>query len=484
MVALAILIGIISGLVHLFSAEKTEKENAAYASEDGTVSWTEEEKPEALEEEDTAEAEPEEEPDLQSVSSDDVTGGDPADDEDGEDITLSEQAENDDQEVSAEQDAALLAEGENEITLENKEKENAEIESRIDTEIGQMTLEEKISKLFILTPGQISGTELENSAMGNRVGDQLLKYPISGILFKPANLDTEENLFTALDNLTTYGGGSQMRVISEQGGESSPFVVSGITENIIASEKEIGESLGTAGAYSAGISIGSELKHYGMQMNIAPYADVSKAATSYAAAHGFNQDIETTSELTANMVRGMKDQNIITALGCFPGYGDVTNDGTNGVPVSQRTRDQLLEESAPYQAAIKAGADAVIISHVGLPRIRGDQRPACLSKEVVTDIVREEWGFDGVIMTDYMDKSCIYQKYTYAEAAVGAIEAGVDILLSTKNFQKSYAGILDAVKKGTLSEERINESVRRILRMKYRQEANKASEDNFQSASE
>ncbi len=477
-VGLAIVIGIIAGLVHLFTADSKKKAETAVVAEKAV-----DDEPDSTGGEEAAdEADADKEDagsgaDLSSVSDNEAPSQEQSEDEDSGQTAGG--SIKDEKEISSSENDRLLAAGGKEKTVAGAAGEDAEIEKRIDDEIENMSIEEKISKLFILSPGQLAGNGIESPAIGGKAGDQLAKYPITGILFKPGNLSTEENLLSSLDHLSSYGGGNQLNVISEQGGEKSPFVLSGITENVIASEKEIGESLGTAGAYSAGISIGSELKHYGMQVNIAPYADVPKTSGSFAAANGFNQDLETTTELAANMVRGMKDQNIIAAVGCFPGYGDVTNDGSNGIPVSQRTKEQLIEESAPYQAAIRAGADIVIISHVGLPKLRGDQRPASLSKEVITDIVREEWEYDGVVMTDYMDKTCIYQKYTYAEAAVGAIEAGADILLSTKNFQKSFEGIRDAVKKGTLTEERIDESVRRILRMKYRQEAAKESGDNL-----
>ena len=94
------------------------------------------------------------------------------------------------------------------------------------------------------------------------------------------------------------------------------------------------------------------------------------------------------------------------------------------------------------------------------------RRPASLSKEVITDIVRTEWKYDGIVITDFMDRSCMYQQYTYAEAAAGAIEAGADMILSPKNFLKSYNGVLDAVNRGQLTEARIDESLRRIYRVK------------------
>ncbi len=439
-VALLILIGVISLVVKISSSKKPapEPEQVVEAEEEEEALAMESEEPEVTEE-------PEEEEEVTEPEEETVS----------EDTTPEEEPD--------EEELVSLDDQE-----EDEAAQNEEIERMIDEEMSQMTIEQKISKLFILTPGQLIGSEVEGTSINNKMGDQLSRYPISGILFKPANIDNEDDLISAFSNLRSFSMDSLMYVVEDQGGESSPFITSGMSENVIASESEIGESLGTSGAYSAGISIGSEINHYGFHLNLAPYADVTKTPTSYAARKGFGKDTETTADLTQNLVRGMKDQGVICAVGCFPGYSDTPGDGSSGAVVSQRTKEQLEEEALPYQKAIKAGADAIMISHVGLPRVRKDQRPASLSKEVITDIVRDEWGFDGVIMTDYMDKNCIYQKYTYAEAAVGAIEAGADVLLSVKNFQKSYAGIMDAVRKGTLTEERIDESVRRILRLRYR----------------
>ena len=340
-------------------------------------------------------------------------------------------------------------------------------DEEIKKEIAEMTLEQKISKLFIITPGQLTGTEIEPTNVGSKVGEKLAAYPVSGLLIKKQNLKSEEELKSMVSNIRLMSQGNLFLVIEDAGGPESPFVTSGITENVVASQKEIGETLGSAGAYSAGISIGSQLKHYEFTVDLAPTADVSKSPSSYAAGHGFGTDMETTADLTKNMVRGLKDQGVLSVVCSFPGYGDVNGNGSSGPISTQRSKEQLIEDSKPYQEAIKAGADMVMISHVGIPKLRGDQRPASLSKELITDIVRDEWEYDGVVITDYMDKTCIYTKYTYAEAAAGAIEAGADILLATKNFQKSYNGVLDAVKKGQISEERIDESVLRIYRLFY-----------------
>lgn len=348
------------------------------------------------------------------------------------------------------------------------EEQDAQLEELVNRKISSMTLEEKVAGLFFVTPAQILGIESDVTAVGGEFGEKLAAYPVGGIVLDESNMTGEEenDFSTLVANVKNYVPADTFIGIEESGGEESPFVVSGLTENVISSQKEIGETLGISGAYSAGISIGSELHQYGINVNFSPNVDVSAMEGSVAEKEGFGTDAETTSELGKNMVKGLSDQGIYVAVGHFPGYSDVTQDGDDGQVISDRTKEDLQKEYAPYIEAIDAGADFVMISHVSLPKIRGDKRPASLSKEVITDIVRTEWGYDGIVITDFMNRSCMYKKYTYAEAAVGAIEAGADMILAPKNFLKSYNGILDAVNKGTITQERIDESLRRIYRVK------------------
>jgi beta-N-acetylhexosaminidase len=125
------------------------------------------------------------------------------------------------------------------------------------------------------------------------------------------------------------------------------------------------------------------------------------------------------------------------------------------------TRDLL-----PFQAGIAAGADTVMVGHISNPTLIGDDRPASLSYTVVTEVLREELGFQGVVITDALDMAAITSYYTPEEAAVLALQAGVDLLLEPADLTRSAEGILDAVADGTLREERIDESVMRILRLK------------------
>ncbi len=346
-------------------------------------------------------------------------------------------------------------------------EDKAAIEQKVSEKIASMTLEEKVAGLFFVTPAQLMGLQSDVTVIGSEFGEKASAYPVGGLLFDESNMPSEEEFVTFVSNIKVYVNEDTFFGIENKGGEEAPFVAAGFTENVIASHQEIGANLGVSGAYSAGISIGSELRQYGIEVDFSPNLDVSLTDDSLAAKEGFGVDMATTAEIGKNYVKGLSDQGIAVAAGHFPSYGDVTHNGDGGQLVSNRTKEDLLKEASPYLEAIDAGADFLMISHVGLPKIRGDQRPASLSKEVITDIVRTEWEYDGIVITDFMNRSCMYQKYTYAEAAVGAIEAGADMILSPKNFQKSYNGILDAINDGTLTEERIDESLKRIYRVKY-----------------
>ncbi|MBR4759141.1 MAG: hypothetical protein IK078_03200, partial [Lachnospiraceae bacterium] len=166
-------------------------------------------------------------------------------------------------------------------------------DDEIKKEIAELTLEQKIAKLFIVTPGQLIGTEIEPTNVGSKFGEKLASYPVSGILLKKQNLKSEDELKSMVSNIRLMCPGNLFLVAEDAGGQESPFVSSGITENVVASQKEIGESLGSAGAYSAGISIGSQLRHFEFTVDLAPTADVSKSPSSYAASHGFGTDMET-----------------------------------------------------------------------------------------------------------------------------------------------------------------------------------------------
>ena len=139
---------------------------------------------------------------------------------------------------------------------------------------------------------------------------------------------------------------------------------------------------------------------------------------------------------------------------------------------SEKTKEDFeTTDFLSFQAGIDAGADFVMVSHLSVPNITGDNTPASLSAKMITDILRGELGFNGVVITDAMDMKAVTEYYTADEAAVKALQAGADMILMPEDFETAYQGVLDAVNNGTLSEERINESLQRIYRVKYSDKA-------------
>ena len=124
-------------------------------------------------------------------------------------------------------------------------------------------------------------------------------------------------------------------------------------------------------------------------------------------------------------------------------------------------------ELKPFAAGIEAGAKMIMVGHFAVPSITGDNTSASLSKKVITDVLREEMGYNGVVITDALNMSAISEYYDSSQACIMALKAGADMLLMPENFEEAYEGVLAAVKDGTISEARVNDSLARVYRIKY-----------------
>ena len=120
----------------------------------------------------------------------------------------------------------------------------------------------------------------------------------------------------------------------------------------------------------------------------------------------------------------------------------------------------------PFQEAADSGAEMIMVGHISLPKVTGDDTPASMSREIITGLLRTQMEYDGIVVTDALNMGAVTKQYTSSQAAVQTILAGSDLVLMPDNFEEAYQGVLDAVEKGTISKERLDESVRRILRMK------------------
>lgn len=362
-----------------------------------------------------------------------------------------------------------LAQGEpGELTDEMKEEI---LDEAIAGYLANMTLEQKVAGLFFITPEELTG---KNEVMvgGSELNAALNEYPVGGLLLTEKNMESPEQLKEMIFNIKSFTGNEIFIGIEESGGEDSPFVTMGLTEAVITDQNTIGEAGDNAGAYTAGIAVGNLLSEYGFNTVIGPLADVALSDGGYTSQQSFGSDPVKVKDMVRNAVGGIDDQNINVCVKFFPGYGDVTKSPESARPTSSRTREDIAEKDYPiYDDAIDGGADFIMVSQIAYSSITGDV-PACLSSEVVTGMIRGDLEYDGIIMTDYMDTRSLIMHYKHADAAVMAVQAGADMLFCSGDFKKAYNGILDAVEKGDITEERIDESLYRIYRVKYRNRIN------------
>lgn len=231
-------------------------------------------------------------------------------------------------------------------------------------------------------------------------------------------------------------------------------------------------ALGAGGSRSdarrAGQIAGAELAAIGINQNYAPDADVNvNPANPVIGVRSFGSDPQSVAAMVAAQVKGYQSSGIASTAKHFPGHGDTSTDSHTGLPVITHTREQWAElDEPPFRAAIAAGIDSIMTAHIVVPALDPAEDPATLSRPILTGILREELGYDGVVVTDSLGMEGVRTKYGDERVPVLALQAGVDQLLNPPSLDVSWNAVLEAVKGGEISEARIDESILRILRLK------------------
>lgn len=329
-------------------------------------------------------------------------------------------------------------------------------------EIALLSLEEKIGQMIF---AGISGKTLNDN------DQQLIQhYKIGGIIFFNKNLQSPQQITTLLNKVKEVNETNQFPLflgIDQEGGRVARLPSS--VKNLPTSA-EIGEKENDRYAYEIGQLLGRELNTFGFNLNFAPVLDVnSNPSNPVIGDRSFSSNAKLVSRLGIQTMQGMQAQNIISVIKHFPGHGDTGVDSHLELPIVNKTIEQLQElELIPFQHAINNGADVVMIAHILLPKI-DSSAPSTMSELIVTNLLREQLAFDGVVITDDMTMEAITENYDIGLAAVQSIKAGSDIILIAHQFENAHHAIntiKKAVENGDISEQRINESVRRIIKLK------------------
>ena len=330
-----------------------------------------------------------------------------------------------------------------------------------------MSLREKVCQMFIVAPESFAGSTVQwwnDQWYSMKYAD----YPVGGFILFSANISYSDQLRTLTSSLQSSAkscGIGAFIAVDEEGG-SITRVCCKLGTTAVNNMAWYGANSDTGQVKDAGNIIGSYLADYGFNVDFAPVADVNISSANELGNRIFSSDPGVVSDMSAAFVEGLHSGGVCSTLKHFPGLGAGNGNTHYGTVVIDRSHDQLAEtEFRAFGGGIQAGSDFVMVGHQ-ITTGSGDDAPGDFSHVVVTDWLRGELGFDGLAITDSQAMGAIANSYSSGEAAVRAIDAGIDIILMPADLRGAVSGVEEAVKNGTLSEERINESVLRILEKK------------------
>ena len=329
-----------------------------------------------------------------------------------------------------------------------------------------MTLDEKLCQLFVVTPDALTGLSPATAA-GDATREALARTPVGGLVYFAQNIVSAEQVTQMLQTTQSYSKIPLLLGVDEEGGRVSRLSGVGLTD-VLDPMATYGAAGDTAAVEAMGKKLGGQVKGAGFNVDFAPVADiVTNPNNTEIGDRSFSSDPAVASDMVAAMTRGLQEGGVLACLKHFPGHGSTEADSHLGTSVTDRTLDELREaELLPFRAGIEAGAGMIMVSHMSAPAVTGDNTPCDLSPAVVTDLLRTELGYDGVVITDAHNMGAITANYTPGEAAVLAIEAGCDLILMPDDLDAALQALRDAAADGTLTETRIDESVLRILTLK------------------
>lgn len=328
-----------------------------------------------------------------------------------------------------------------------------------------MTLREKVLQMFLVTPEQLTGMGRVTAA-GETTRDALIDLPVGGVIYFADNLEDRQQVTSMIENIQSFSKIGLFIAVDEEGGPVAR--VGNHPEMGTTAFGPMGNVETNEEAYAVGNTIGREIGELGFNLDFAPVADVNtNPMNPVIGSRAFSSDPEKAAQLVAACVEGFRDSGMLCTLKHFPGHGDTISDSHYGGAETGKNLEQLQEcEFLPFAAGIEAGADCVMVGHISVPEVTGDDLPATLSKSIVTDLLQEQLQFEGLIITDSMQMGAISNHFSSGDAAVLAVRAGVDIILMPYDLNAALEGILEAVEAGQIPEERIDESVYRILSAK------------------
>ena len=310
--------------------------------------------------------------------------------------------------------------------------------------VSGMSLEDKVAQMFVITPEALTGYTSVTAA-GDTTKTAYESRPVGGLIYMADNLLSTEQTTEMLTNMQNIAmertGLPAFLSVDEEGGTVARVAANeafGVTN--VGNMSDIGAAGDAQKAYDAGVTIGTR---------------------------SFGSDASMVADMVTKELEGLSSQGVFGAVKHFPGQGGVSGDSHDGAVTLDKSLEELMQtELVPFQKAVENGVSFVMVGHISVPQVVGDNTPASLSQMMVSNVLREQLGYQGIVITDAMNMGAITGTYTADQAAVMAVNAGVDMILMPQDYETAYNGLLQAVQDGTITEERIDESVERIVKVK------------------
>ncbi|NDU72454.1 beta-hexosaminidase [Actinomadura sp. DSM 109109] len=321
--------------------------------------------------------------------------------------------------------------------------------------VAKMSVAEKVGQLFVPT----------FSSRADAL-TKIRKYRVGGLIYFPGNIGTPARTAAQSNALQKASKIPLLLGVDEEQGivSRTPFVTD------FPGNMALGATRSPADARAAAQVTGAELRAVGINLDYAPDADVNvNPRNPVIGLRSFGSDPALASTLVRGAVGGFQAAGVAAAAKHFPGHGDTATDSHTGLPVirhSRATWERL--DAPPFRAAIASGVDIVMTAHIVVPELDRSGDPSTLSRTVLTDLLRGELGYQGVITTDSLEMAGVREKYGDAAVPVRAINAGADQLLMPPDLPRAYGAVVKAVRTGKITQSRLDESVTRILRLKQR----------------
>jgi beta-N-acetylhexosaminidase len=341
--------------------------------------------------------------------------------------------------------------------LINNDIDKDELLEKVNKKLNSMSLDEKIAQLFVVA--------WRDSDTYDDLYGLFRDKKLGGFILFKENMSTYDKTKTLISNLQAYNDIPLIISMDQEGGLVQRLkYLKDVKVTDIPYMYYLGKTKDENLAYQVGKVMARELRTIGVNVVFSPDIDIySNPKNTVIGKRSFGSDYLLVNKMAGSLAKGLEETGVIPTYKHFPGHGDTDVDSHVDLPIIEKNYEELKDlELQTFSYTVNNNAKLIMVGHIALPNITGDNTPASLSKVLITDILKKDLNYNGLVITDALNMKALTDNYTQEEIIVKAIEAGVDILLMPEDIEKS----LECVK-SNISEERINESVKKILMFKY-----------------